>query len=96
VNTGAASSKVELAQQLVQLGQRLHRRPRRSELHAGARRGVEHPRLHDDDDARRAFDVNYLPVRALLAVVPPQPAAVQGVPAVEDFNFLPDMGRMTQ
>jgi hypothetical protein len=32
---------------------------------------------------------------ALLAVMPPDTAPEKRVPAVVDFNFLPDMGRMT-
>lgn len=32
---------------------------------------------------------------ALLAVLPPHSATVQRMPAVEDLDRLPDMGRMT-
>jgi len=96
MNTGTASAKSEFGQQQVQLGERLHRRLRQAELHDRACGCVEHPRRHDDDDARRGFDVNDLAVGALLAVLPLHAAAVQRVPAVEDFNLLPDMGRMTQ
>ncbi|MGJ7555058.1 hypothetical protein ACSFBI_13735, partial [Variovorax sp. RB3P1] len=35
-------------------------------------------------------------VGALLAVLPPDATPVEGMPAIEDFNFLPDMGRMTR
>jgi hypothetical protein len=40
--------------------------------------------------------VNDLAVGALLAVLPPDATPVEGMPAIEDFNFLPDMGRMTR
>jgi hypothetical protein len=40
--------------------------------------------------------VNYLAVGALLAVLVPDAPSIQRMPPVEDFNFLPDMGRMTQ
>jgi hypothetical protein len=33
--------------------------------------------------------------RTLLAVLTPKTASIERVPLVEDFNFLPDMGRMT-
>ena len=34
-------------------------------------------------------------IGALLAVLRAYTAAVKGMPAITDFNFLPDMGRMT-
>jgi hypothetical protein len=34
-------------------------------------------------------------VGALLAVMPAYASAVKRVPAIVNFNFLPDMGRMT-
>lgn len=35
-------------------------------------------------------------VGAMLAVLAPDAPPVQGMPSVDDLNFLPDMGRMTQ
>jgi len=80
----------------VQLSQGLHRSPRIAQFHASASRGVQHPGGDHDHDARVDFDVDYLAVGALLAVLAPDATPIQRVPAVEDLNFLPDMGRMTQ
>lgn len=40
--------------------------------------------------------MNHLTIGSLFAVLTPYTAAVQRVPAIEDFNFLRDMRRMTQ
>lgn len=80
----------------MQLVERIQRNPRHAELHARTYRGAEHPRSDDDDDPRLDLYVDDLAVRALLAVLTPDAATVQRMPAIEDFNFLPDMGRMTQ
>ena len=40
--------------------------------------------------------MNDLAVGALLAVLASQASPIQRVPAIEDLNLLPDMGRMTQ
>jgi len=96
MNTCAASPKPKLRKQLVHLAKRLHRRPRSTQIHAGASRGVEHPRRHDDDHARREFDMNHLTGGSLLAVLTPYASSVQWVPAVEDLNILRDMRTMTQ
>lgn len=96
LNTGEASPKSQLGQQQVQLGQRLNRRTRCAEFHGATRRGVEHPRRHNDYDAGRNLDVNHFTVGSLFAVLTPHTAPVQRVPAVEDFHFLRDMCRMTR
>ena len=80
----------------MQLGERVHRCPRSAQFHASAGRGVEHPGSDHDHDAWFNLDVNDLAVGALLAVFAPDATSIQRVPAVEDFDFLPDMGRMTQ
>ena len=80
----------------MQLGERLYGRTRGTKFHGRTRRGVEHPRWHDDYDTGRSFDVNHLAAGSLLAVLPPYTAPVQRVPAVEDLNFMRDMRRMTQ
>jgi hypothetical protein len=80
----------------VQLGQRIQRCPRRAQFHARATHGVEHPSSDRDYYAWFNRDVNDLAVGALLAVLAPDAPSIQRVPPVEDFNFLPDMGRMTQ
>jgi hypothetical protein len=80
----------------VQLVERIQTDPWRTEFHAPTDRGAEHPGGNDDDDPRLDFYMDDLAVGALLPVLLSDTAAVQGMPPVEDFNFLPDMGRMTQ
>ena len=40
--------------------------------------------------------MNHLAIGSLFAVLAPYTAPEQRVPAIEDFNFLRDMRRMTQ
>jgi hypothetical protein len=56
---------------------------------------IKHPTRHDDDDAGRHLDMDDLTVRPPLAVLPPQAAAMQRVPAIMDDHLSPDMGRIT-
>lgn len=95
-NTRAASPKSLLQEQQVQFVERIQTDPWRTELHARAERGAEHPGGNHDDDPGLNFYVDDLAVGSLLAVLAPDATAIQRMPAVEDFNFLPDMGRMTQ
>ena len=95
-NTCAASPKSSLRQQQVQLGQRLHGYLRGAHLHVSAGHGIEHPGGNHNHDAWSRLKVDYLAVGTLLAVFAPDPASIQRMPAIEDFNFLPDMGRMTR
>jgi hypothetical protein len=95
MDTGGASPKAALRQQQMQFGQGGDRRAWSAKVHAGARGCVEHPGGHDDNDARTHLNVNDLARRSLLAVPTSHTTAVQRVPAVEDFDLLPDMGRMT-
>jgi hypothetical protein len=80
----------------MQLGQCIHRCSRSTQFHASAGCGAEQPGRDHDHDARFDLDVNYLAVGALFAVLAPHAPPVQRVPAVEDLDFLPDMGRMTR
>lgn len=95
MDTGGASPKPALRQQLMQFGQGGDRRAWSTKAHAGTRGCVEHPGCHHDDGARTHLNVNSLAHRSLLAVLTSHTTAVQRVPAVEDFDLLPDMGRMT-
>ena len=95
-NTRAASPKSSLRQQQVQLGQRVHRCLRSAQLHVSASRGIEHPGGNHDHDAWSRLKVDYLAVGTLLAVLTPEATSIQRMPAIENFNFLPDMGRMTR
>ena len=69
--------------------------PRITQLHASAGGAVEHPSRQDDDYTGRNLDVDDITAGSSLAVLLPKPAPIQRVPAIEDFDFLPDMGRMT-
>jgi hypothetical protein len=95
-NTRAASPKSSLGQQQVQLGQRIHRRLRGAQFHVSASHCIEHPGSNYDHDAWLRLKVDYLAVGTLLAVLAPDPTSIQRMPAIKDFNFLPDMGRMTR
>jgi hypothetical protein len=95
-NTRAASPKSLLREQQMQFVERIQRDPWSTELHPRTDRGAEHPGSNHDDDPGLDFYMDDLAVGALLAVLLPDTAAIQRMPAVEDFNFLPDMGRMTR
>jgi hypothetical protein len=90
-----ASPKTALDQQLMQLNQRRWRHARYPERHPGAHGRIQHPCRHDDDHAGRHLEVNDLTADAPLNRLPAKTAPVECVPAITDFDFLPDMGRMT-
>ena len=95
-NTCAASPKSSLRQQQVQFCQRVQRSLWGAQLHVGASCGIEHPCGNHDHDVWSRLKVDYLAVGTLLAVLAPDATSIQRMPAIEDFNFLPDMGRMTR
>lgn len=95
-NTREASSKSLLGQQQMQVCQRLYRCSRGAQFHVRAGNGIQNPGGDDDHDAWRDLDMNHLTSGPTLAVLAPDATSKQRVPAVEDLNFLPDMGRMTQ
>jgi len=95
-NTRAASPKSSLRQQLVQLGQRIHRCLRGAQFHVSASRSIEHPGGNYDDKAWSNYNADYLAGGTLIAVFASDATSIQRVPAIENFNFLPDMGRMTR
>ena len=80
----------------MQVCERVHGRLRIAQLHVSASHGVEHPASDHDHDAWLNLDVDYFAVGALLAVFAPDAPPIQRVPAIADFNFAPDMGRMTR
>jgi hypothetical protein len=79
----------------MQIPQRIRRNDRRAEDHAGADACVEHPVRKHRYDARLDLNVDDAAGGALFAVMRANSATVERVPAVVNFNFLPDMGRMT-
>ena len=90
-----ASSEIALDQQVMQVSQRRYRYARRAEGPSGAGDGIQHPRGHHGDHAGHRLDMNKPTGDALLAVMATNTTPIERVPAVMDFNFLPDMGRMT-
>jgi hypothetical protein len=91
-----ASSETTRDQQMMKVEQRRYCYARRADRrHAGTGDGVQHPGGDGGDHARHHLDVNKPTGDALLAVMTPDAAPVERVPGVMDFNFLPDMGRMT-
>jgi hypothetical protein len=75
--------------------ERRRRHSRRTEFHARAGHGIQHPRGHDNDYAGRRLDMNEASGLAVLAIMPTQATAVERMPAIVNHDFLPDMGRMT-
>jgi hypothetical protein len=67
----------------------------RAQRHSSAGGGIEHPTCHHDEHARRRLDVDNLTAAAALRILAPNAPSVERMPAVADFNFLPEMGRMT-
>jgi hypothetical protein len=90
-----ASPKTEGVQQIMQVDQGSNGYSRCAEPQPCAGGWIEHPTCHDHDDARCCLDMHDLTVRPPFAVLPPQAAAMQRVPAIMNDHFSPDMGRMT-
>jgi len=95
VGTQEASSKSACCQQAVQVQQRGRGQPRVTQLHACAGGTVQHPARQDDDYTDTNLDMDDITAGSSLAVLLAKSAPVQRMPAVEDLDFLPDMGRMT-
>ena len=79
----------------MQISQAIHRDSRWSEGHAGADAGVEHPFRQHRYNAGFDLDVHDATTRASFAVLSAYASAVKWMPGIVDFNFLPNMGRMT-
>ena len=79
----------------MQIPERVYRYPARADLHTRARDRIEHPRRHNRDDARLRFDLHEAPGDTLLAAAEAHPMPEEGMPAIMDYDLLPDMGRMT-
>lgn len=65
-----------------------------SERQVGADARIKHPAGHDDHHARRRLDVAHADAGSHLAIMLTDPPAVQSVPAIMEFDFHPDTGRM--
>ena len=64
-------------------------------LPAGMDETALRPRRHNHDDAWFDLDMHHVAGGPVLDVLPQQTAPVERMPAIENLNFLPDMGRMT-
>lgn len=80
----------------MQFDERGRRYPADADLHACARDRIEHPRRHNRDDAGLRFDLHEPPRATLLAAAEANATPVEGMPAIMDHDFLPEMGRMTR
>ena len=88
-------TRFESNQQLMQGRERRQRNTRRADFVTGASDRVELPCRQDRDDARRQLDVHEIPRRAPLALDATRATPIERVPAIVDYDILPDMGRMT-
>ena len=79
----------------MQVTQGIYRDSRRTQRHTGTDAGIQHPVWQCGYDARLDLNMNDAPGSALLAVMGICTSTVKRMPAIVNFNFLPDMGRMT-
>jgi hypothetical protein len=82
-------------QQMMQLDQRCLRHAWDSHLPPSTGGGIQDPCRGHDDHARRRLEVDNGARYPLLAALAPDTTPIEGVPAIVDLDFLPDMGRMT-
>src|SRR3954463_16740550 len=80
----------------MQFDERVYRYPARANLHACARDRIEHPRRYNRDDAGLRFDLHEPPGDTLLAAAEANATPEEGMPAIMNHDFLPEMGRMTR
>jgi hypothetical protein len=93
VATGA-SPKSAYKEQPVQVTQGIYRDSRHAERHPGTDAGIQHPGWQRGYDARLDLNMNDAAGSALFAVMGICTSTVERMPAIVNFNFLPDMGRM--
>ena len=79
----------------MQISQGIDRQSRRPEGHARADAGIEHPVRQNRYDTRLDLHVHDPTTRTAFAVVDPNASPVKGMPGIVNFNFTPDMGRMS-
>ena len=91
-----ASPETTLDQQLMQLSQRRYRHPRSAKRHPGAGGRIEHPRPHHRDDAGCRLQMRDVPAGPTFAVLQPDGASAERMPAIVDDDLIPDMGRMAR
>ena len=79
----------------MQVNQDIRRDKWRPDLHQRANTGVEHPLREYCYDARFDLNVDDASAGALLAVVGSNTPSEKRMPWIVNYDFLPDMGRMT-
>jgi len=81
-------------QQVLQFDKSCEIHARHADRHPGADDGIEHPVGNGDDHAHRPHD-GQKSARCPLGYAPDEDLTAKiGMPAVMNFQFLPDMGRM--
>jgi hypothetical protein len=93
--TTEASPKSARLEQFMQVNQCIRRDAWRPDLHHRADPGVEHPLGKYGYDARFDLNVDNASAGALLTVVGSNAPSEKRVPRIVNYNFSPDMGRMT-
>jgi hypothetical protein len=76
----------------MQIAQRRYGDPRLTEFQSRTCNGIEHPTRNRLDFAAVGLDVDDLRSAALFDISDLDALAVQWMPTIADFNFLPDMG----
>jgi len=92
--TAGASPKSAYHEQPVQISQGVRRNTWWTQHHASADTGIEHPVGEHRYDARFDLDMQNAAAGTLFAVLRSKTPAMERVPTIVNFNFLPDMGRM--
>ena len=80
---------------MVQISQSLDRGSGSPQGHACTYAGIQHPEWQYGYNARFDLNMHDATVSTLLAVLHAYASTMKGMPAVMNFNFSPDMGRMT-
>ena len=93
---GTCSSESEALQQPMKISETGKVDRRTAERLPGASDRIKHPGGEDDRHARFALNDGDLSSRSPFSIKLPDLAAIQRVPPVMDFYFLPDMGRMNR
>jgi hypothetical protein len=79
----------------VQVTQNSRGTPWPAQCHRGADAGVKHPRWQSRYDTCFDLDMDDASTSSLFAVVNSDATTMVGMPAIVNYNFSPDMGRMT-
>jgi len=79
----------------MQVTQSICRDAGRPEGHCGTDAGIEHPLRQRRYHTRLNLHVDETVTSALFAIARSYMPAMEGMPAVVDYYFPPDMGRMT-